>query len=980
MGHKQPPPLFHDFLQHVLLLLFLSLILLFPHLQMHHFASCNTTSGEHVGCLDIEKEALVDLKQGFTDPYGRLSSWQGQDCCKWKGVECNNQTGHVIKLDLRNPENSYRFGTPDNFYMIGGEISPSLHQLKHLQYLDLSINDFDGKNIPKFIGSLRHLRYLDLSSSRFSGTIPPHLGNLSSLSYLNLGYNYGSPRLMVDSLHWLSGLPSLTYLNMDTVNLTITYDWLDHVNMLPNLQKLYLGGCELNHLPSSLSFVNFTSLLVLDLPGNNFYTSIPQWLADLPKLLTLDIEKSYIQGFISDALGTLSSLQYLDLSMNQIDGKIPRSLGNLCNLKELSLPGNNISGEISDFFDELSKCPNNSLESLLLDENQITGSLPFSLGSATNLRTFRVRKNRMNGTIAESMGKLSQLDRLDLSSNFFKDVVTESHFANLTKLTFLDLSSTSEKSLVLHVNSKWIPSFNDNLRALKLSNCQVGPSFPSWIRTLRNIYSISLKNSGISDALPDWFGELSGLSDLDISFNQIKGRIPFEYRLNQSDSFSLPQFPSLSTLFVTRNKLSGSIPSNIGRLMPKLLVFDLSMNKINGSIPSSICELTQLRVLVLSDNELAGELPQWCWKYLQQLTYVDLGYNLLTGKLPSSLILLSSLQILKLSNNKFYGELPSSFENPTKLQSMDLGENGLAGIVPSWIGSGFPLLKVLGLHSNRFTGEIPSQLCSLSRLQVLDLGQNELQGSIPRCFGNFNAMAMVQRDIDTIGLSWIGVYSSYSLAVSVTLSKGRELNFTNNLRLLKSVDLSYNDLSGDIPQELTKLVGLNILNLSMNHLEGTIPEKIGNLEKLEALDLSQNQLTGPIPQSITSLSFLNHLNLSFNDLKGRIPSGNQLNSLYNPSIYEGNPELCGPPLENKCETNETAERELTTPRNKDEDDKVWIASFFASMGVGFVIGFWGLFGILVVKKSWRHSYFQFIDGIIDRVYVFFAMKITQMQG
>ncbi|KAK9116169.1 hypothetical protein Sjap_015116 [Stephania japonica] len=817
---SQPPPLFnHDFLHHVLLLLFLSLMLLFPHLQMHHFASCNTTSGEHVGCLDVEREALIDLKKGFTDPSGRLSSWQGQDCCNREGVECNNKTGHVVELDLKS-------------CMIGGEISPSLQQLKYLQYLDLSENDFDGKNIPKFIGSLMHLRYLDLSQSFFSGTIPPHLGNLSSLSYLDLGFYYGisSPRLMADSLHWLSGLPSLTYLNMGNVNLTITYDWLDHVNMLPNLQELWLGDCELHNLPSSLSFVNFTSLLNLRMPGNNFYTSIPQWLAKLPKLLELDLKNSSIQGFISDALGTLTSLQHLDLSMNQIDGKIPRSLGNLCNLKELRLFSNNISGEITDFFDELSKCPDNSLEYVLVDENQITGSLPDSLGFATNLNTFSVGRNRMNGTIAKSIGKLSQLDSLDLSSNFFKDVVTESHFANLTKLRVLDLSSASEKSLVLRVNSNWVPSFSDNLRSLSLINCQVGPSFPSWIRALRNIYSISLKNSGISDTLPDWFWELSGLSVLDISFNQINGRIPFEHRINQSDNLSLPQFPNLSTLFLTRNMLSGSLPLNIGMLMPRLLVFDLSMNKINGSIPSSICELTQLRVLVLSDNELSGELPQWCWKYLQQLAYVDLGYNLLTGKLPSSLILLSSLEILKLSNNKFYGELPSSFENHTKLQSMDLGENGLSGILPSWIGSGFPLIKVLGLHSNHFTGKIPSQLCSLSHLQVLDIGQNELQGSIPRCFGNFNAMAMVQSDTDTIGLSWIGVFTSYTLVLSVTLSKGRELNFTNNLRLLKTVDLSYNNLSGDIPQELTKLVGLNILNLSMNHFEGTIPEKIGKLK------------------------------------------------------------------------------------------------------------------------------------------------------
>ena len=74
--------------------------------------------------------------------------------------------------------------------MFGGKINPSLLDLKHLIYLDLSYNNFGGTHIPKFLGSMGRLRYLNLYQAGFVGLIPHQLGNLSNLQYLNLGNNY----------------------------------------------------------------------------------------------------------------------------------------------------------------------------------------------------------------------------------------------------------------------------------------------------------------------------------------------------------------------------------------------------------------------------------------------------------------------------------------------------------------------------------------------------------------------------------------------------------------------------------------------------------------------------------------------------------------------------------------------------------------------------------------------------------------------
>ncbi|KAM0895509.1 hypothetical protein ACQ4PT_023778 [Festuca glaucescens] len=117
-------------------------------------------------CIPRERDALLDFKAGLTDPGNFLSSWQGANCCQWKGVECSNGTGHVVTLRV-----STGFYSPE---LIGGEIRPSLLTLQHLDWLDLSENDFGGKPIPKFIGNLRSLTYLILSLQFRRSDSSPH--------------------------------------------------------------------------------------------------------------------------------------------------------------------------------------------------------------------------------------------------------------------------------------------------------------------------------------------------------------------------------------------------------------------------------------------------------------------------------------------------------------------------------------------------------------------------------------------------------------------------------------------------------------------------------------------------------------------------------------------------------------------------------------------------------------------------------------
>ncbi|XP_066374523.1 receptor-like protein EIX2 [Miscanthus floridulus] len=182
-------------------------------------------------CFVSERVALMSFKSGITDdPANRLGSWRGHDCCLWHGVLCSNRTGHVIKLDLRNNNFEDDYLSDDlsrNVSWLRGQISNSLPDLPHLRHLDLSGNLLGGVPIPAFLGSLKCLKYLNLSYMCFVGRVPPQLGNLSKLVYLDINseFNFGN-NVHSPEISWLAQLTSLKHLNMGRVNISTVVDWV----------------------------------------------------------------------------------------------------------------------------------------------------------------------------------------------------------------------------------------------------------------------------------------------------------------------------------------------------------------------------------------------------------------------------------------------------------------------------------------------------------------------------------------------------------------------------------------------------------------------------------------------------------------------------------------------------------------------------------------------------------------------------------
>ncbi|KAD6119007.1 hypothetical protein E3N88_10278 [Mikania micrantha] len=718
-------------------------------------------------CVEQDRLALLRFKRALVDDYGLLNSWKNtntntttaRDCCRWRGVGCNNATGQVITLDLSGTWSEEL----EQILGFTGEIDSSLLSLSALTYLDLSGNSFT--RIPNFIGSLKHLQHLKLSNIELtSPEFPDQLRNLSSLQTLDLS----ATQVVINNSNWLSGLSSLKYLNLSYIDLSGSVGLLNTATKLPSLVELQLVNCL---LPNDTAFsfhdplTNLSDTFsVLDLSSNYLSSStIYPWLFNFSACLTdILVSHNELSGTIPESFGMITNLKTLDLNNNGLKGGIPSSFVNLSGLRELHLSGNNLDQDLPSLFDNL---PVRSLQILDLYGNQLSGSIPdFSVFSALmklylgqnqlngsfpgkfkenssllildladnringllpdlsgfgSLMELYLERNLLQGNLAERLGSISNLESLGASSNFFQGTITEQHVANLSSLIYLDLSYNS---LALELGPDWSAPFQ--LDVISLSSCKLGSLFPKWLKTQNNFSVLDISNAGINDTVPGWFWNSlnTRVRYLNLSLNQIHGVVP---------DLIYGKQPLID---LSSNNLSGSLP-----LFPQdTIALIVNNNMFSGSV-SSLCNLTTLNRIDLSNNKLSGNIPN-CWNRFDRLLILNLENNLFIGSIPDSIGSLQFVSMMSMRDNDLTGEIPLSLGNCTGLQLLDLGENRLSGKIPEWIGESLSTLRVLSLPSNRFYGTIPTSLCMLEMIQILDLSFNNISGSIPKCLDGFIGM------------------------------------------------------------------------------------------------------------------------------------------------------------------------------------------------------------------------------------------------
>ncbi|KAL6538693.1 hypothetical protein OROGR_012681 [Orobanche gracilis] len=279
---------------------------------------------------------------------------------------------------------------------------------------------------------------------------------------------------------------------------------------------------------------------------------------------------------------------------------------------------------------------------------------------------------------------------------------------------------------------------------------------------------------------------------------------------------------------------------------------------------NTVCHVTKI---VLKSYNLPGTLPSNIVKlpYIQE---IDFAYNLLSGTIPRqwASTQLNSISVLV---NRLSGEIPSELGNITSLTYLNIEANGFSGFIPSDIGR-LINLKSLILSSNKLTGQLPASLSGTTNLNDFRINDNNLTGRIPDFIQNW-------RQLGKLELQASGLEGPIPLNISL-------LNTLTDLRI--------SDLRGPAQEFplLRSITGLTILVLRNCNVSGAIPAYVWRLRLLQMLDVSFNMLVGQIPNDIARN--LKTVFVTGNMLSGNIPDtilkdGSNIDLSYNNFTLRG---------------------------------------------------------------------------------------------
>ena len=564
----------------------------------------------------------------------------------------------------------------------------------------------------------------------------------------------------------------------------------------------------------------------------------------------------------------------LFLPDNNLSGVLPASLGSLSELRILLLDQNEISGRLPN---ELYNLTN--LGFLILNNNRIEGELNPAIGSMTNIRWLLLNENNFSGQIPNELGRLSEALIINLNNNQFDGTIPP-ELSSLNSFLFLDLSfnllegcipetfrNLCGKAVVLRDNP--CLSHNADFATFCISE-ECLPSNDTQCATcddgIKNQGEEKVDCGGPCESCPpcDNNAEYNALMTI---YNEMGGA-NWNINTGWTEGCDICDWYGVEC---------DSMKRVTGLLLP--------FNNLKNQIPEEIGNLTFLQSLILDQNEINGSLPESLFT-LTSLEYVSLGHNEIGGELSVQIGNLTQLKWLLLSDNSLEGHLPQELGDMSFLSQLLLSNNELEGEIPSSLSE---LVEIRSLHlsNNNLSGCIPGSLRLLCGKDV-DLSDNHCL-SHDASFRSFCAgdpcFPILKVGCGTcedgiLNQDESGIDCGGSVCAPCTVCDSFP-DYEPLMALFESTrgeswlnnkgwgeDCNYCEWYGI---ECDSSNRVKNLLLPLNGLNGPLPLEITKLSKISAIILDQNQLSGTLPEEIGILDELTFLSLSRNNIEGEIP-------------------------------------------------------------------------------------------------------------
>jgi Leucine-rich repeat (LRR) protein len=779
--------------------------------------------------------------------------------------EAFSMLGSLSELKLQSNELGSD-ASPFNWTLFSG--------LSRLKTLDLSNNNFARIDGTAF-ATLPNLISLKIFNNQLQELQAGSFGNLTKLQILDVSYN----RLETLPGDVFGSLVSLLTLYLDGNRLaTVTKEMFSG---LQALQVLTIARNSISTIPSDL-FQNMPELIWLDVTRNRIETLVQGTFcscqklssvyfrnnrlnslssgvfSNLSSLLFLYLGSNLIPSLDSGVFQNLSSLNYLELSSNRISKIDSNAFANVPNLTSLLLDGNAITAVPVTAMSQLRK-----LSTVNLNDNSLNSIPDAAFMGLTNLNRLYLSDNYILnfGQTAFAGCSLKKLAFLDLSESQISTIPVGLFEGGLDSLANLNLStnlltsaslanrpfaSLSDQLTILDLSANqitYIPDdLFDELRALHTLNLDSNKISSLNFLSLDGLValsSLSLTNNALNSAALSSITNLPVLSDLHLDTNAINS-LP-------DDSFS--QCPSLSSLGLRNNYLT-TLNARALQNLENIIKLDLGYNRLSAEALANLSTLLpQLYSISLDGNVIGASLsPTTFLGGERTVGFLDLSNNGLTsdGLFPA-IVILTHLTILIVDDNQL-----------THLPPIEQVEQTLAAS-----------LETLSLRNNQITLSSTDVLAEFTKLSSLYLDGNKIAGTLPRnLFTRMFVLSQLTLDNNQIDRLDNDTFEVIDRTLTRLSMANNLVSFIDEATFVAMQNINDLDLRGNLIASLRLPVLMPQLNRLMlaDNLLTQFPLGLRSFPLLTSLDVSHNLLTQLPSIALYSQNTISLINWSNNQL------------------------------------------------------------------------------------------------------------------